>query len=83
MVLLLRELESGPATSSELAYVIKIARRNVNEYLRLLRRDKRVRVCAWERRGRPVYCLGSGRDAPRAPLTQAQMAKRSRARRGK
>ena len=66
--LILRDLESGPATVADLEDVTRIDRRNLRVYLRLLHEREAVHISGWEQRtgpALPVWNLGPGRDRPR------------------
>jgi AraC-like DNA-binding protein len=59
-VLILRELETGPATIHDLAEVIGISKRNLREYLKQM---IGIHICGWEQRtgpALPVWCSGEG-----------------------
>lgn len=78
MALLLRELEYGPATTDDIVAVLRIAKRNVNHYLKTAREHGLIHVGTRERYARPVWVIGPGRDVQYKPLTPAQRAKRRR-----
>lgn len=58
--LILRELETGPATLHDLAEVVGITIRNLREYLKEM---QGIYICGWEQRTGPplpVWCAGEG-----------------------
>ena len=67
--LILRDLESGPATVHDLEETVRINQRNLRPYLKMLWHEGRVVIVAWEQRtgpALPVYGLeGSNRPRPR------------------
>lgn len=53
--LLLRELETGPATDRDLSSVLGIHHKNVRLYCNLLHEEGRIRISDWERKqGSPI-----------------------------
>lgn len=85
-ILLLRELETGPATVHDLIPVLHLARNSVLRLVRRLHSAKRIRICGWERShggARRVFALQTGKvaDVPKPPkLTKGQIVRRYRAR---
>ena len=70
VILILRDLEFGPATANELEAVTGITRKNIRPYLQYLHEQKLIRICDWIQRtgpALPVWALGSGKDKPRPP----------------
>lgn len=67
--LILRDLESGPATVRDLEESIGINRRNLRPYLKMLKQEGKVNIVDWEQRtgpALPVYGLeGNNRPRPR------------------
>lgn len=80
--LLLRELETGPATIHDLAPVLGLKRNQLLRLTKKLHSAGLIRITTWERaRGAPrrVWALGCGRDAPRPePLSRTQVVYRYR-----
>lgn len=82
-VLILRELETGPATADDLAAAIGIHKRNVREYLKLMKGQIHIKSFERSRRGPPVpvYALGRKPNCRRPkPLSGATIAAQYRAR---
>lgn len=68
--LILRDLEDGPATLPELEESVRVHRRNLRHYLKLLHLFKKVHICGWEQRtgpALPVWSYGPGPDKMRPP----------------
>lgn len=78
VTLILRALQAKPLTIYGLEPVIGITRRNLREYMKLLKEEKRIYVFRYETHGHgpkvPVYALGDHADAvyPRARTTAEQ-----------
>lgn len=66
--LILRDLESGPATPYDLAAAIGIHVRNMRPYVKLMHEAGEIHVCDYERghQGPPrrVYAIGQRKDKP-------------------
>lgn len=69
--LLVRELETGPATVHDLAETVGTTVRNTRVYLNELLEEGAIRVFAWERERRgpplPVYGVADGKPSPSKP----------------
>ena len=85
MAKITRALLDGPCSILELRMVSGLNISTLHEYMRALRKEGVVHICGWERdaTGREslrVFKLGSGKDAPRAKKSKAQIARECRKR---
>lgn len=80
--LILRDLESGPATLYELQSVVRLSISSTKEYLRELNQKKMIYICSYERLRngmRPVYALGDKQNAKKPqPYTKTEQMRRYR-----
>jgi DNA-binding transcriptional ArsR family regulator len=82
---IMRALFDGPCTVPELQEASGLSVSTLYEYLRALRKEGVVHVCAWEkdatgRESLRVFKLGPGKDAPRQRKSKAQIARECRER---
>jgi hypothetical protein len=80
-----RALLEGPCSVPELQVVSGLSTNTLHEYMRALRKEQVVHICAWEKdaTGREsvrVFKLGAGKDRPRGKKSKAQIAKECRQR---
>lgn len=85
MAKITRALLDGPCSINELKLVSGLNISTLHEYMRALRKEGVVHICAWERdtTGREslrVFKLGNEKDAPRAKKSKAQIARECRKR---
>lgn len=85
MAKITRALLDGPCSVNELKLVSGLNVSTLHEYMRALRKEGVVHICAWEkdatgRESLRVFKLGSGKDAPRAKKSKAQIARECRKR---
>lgn len=79
--LMLRELQSGPCTASEIMLVTGIRRITTVKYLTAMHKEGCVHIAEWEqaadgRRKIRVYALGEGVDMPMPRFTTAERYQR-------
>lgn len=80
-----RALLEGPCSVRELQTVSGLSSTTLHEYMRALRKEQVVHICAWEkdatgRESLRVFKLGAGKDVPRGKKTKAQVARECRKR---
>lgn len=80
-----RALLEGPCSVRELQTVSGLSNTTLHEYMRALRKEQVVHICAWEkdatgRESLRVFKLGAGKDVPRGKKTKAQVARECRKR---
>jgi hypothetical protein len=85
MAKITRALLDGPCSIRELQVVSGLSINTLHEYMRALRKEQVVHICAWEKdaTGRDslrVFKLGPGKDAPRTRKSKAQIARECRKR---
>jgi hypothetical protein len=80
-----RALLDGPCSVPELKVISGLSINTLHEYMRALRKENVVHICAWEKdaTGRDslrVFKLGAGKDRPRGKKSKAQISKECRQR---
>jgi hypothetical protein len=80
-----RALLDGPCSVRELQTISGLSNTTLHEYMRALRKEQVVHICAWEkdatgRESLRVFKLGAGKDVPRGKKTKAQVARECRKR---
>jgi hypothetical protein len=84
----MRALLEGPCTAQELHEVSGLHIHTIHEYMRAMRKEKILHICAWEeetagRESFRVYKLGGGVDVPRRKKSKNQVMQELRARKKK
>ena len=82
---MMRTLMDGPATAKDLINVSGLSRGTVYNYMKALKSEQCVYVCAWEksvlnRDAIKVFALGKGKDAVKSKKSKAQIAAECRER---
>ena len=81
----IRSLLDGPCSVPELHIASGLSKGTLHSYMRALRKERAVHICAWEKdaTGREsvrVFKLGEGQDCLRSKKTKAQIARECRLR---
>ena len=81
----MRALLDGPCSVGELKIASGLSTNTLYEYLRALRKEGVVHICAWEkdatgRESLRVFKLGAGKDKPRSKKSKAEVARDCRKR---
>ena len=80
-----RALLDGPCSVGELKIASGLSTNTLHEYMRALRKESVVHICAWEkdatgRESLRVFKLGAGKDKPRGKKSKAEIARDCRKR---
>lgn len=80
-----RALLDGPCSVRELQTISGLSNTTLHEYMRALRKERVIHICAWEkdatgRESLRVFKFGAGKDVPRGKKSKAQIARECRKR---